>query len=165
MARRHAAIKRTIVPDPVYHSTLVTKFINCLMVDGKKSIAEKILYEALEIVDEKSIKAGTGESGQRRGYLLLKKAIENVSPLVEVRSRRVGGATYQIPVEVAPARQLALAMRWLIESARKRKEKGMIVRLANELSDALAKKGGAYDTMERVIKMARANQAFAHYRW
>ncbi len=155
MRRRRAPI-REVSPDPVYNSKLVSKFINYLMYDGKKSVAAKILYGALEIIEKKS-----GEKGIDVFY----KAIENVKPLMEVKSRRVGGATYQVPVEVRPIRQQALAFRWIIAFARKRSERVMKDRLANELIDAANERGGAFKKKEDTYKMAEANKAFAHYRW
>ncbi len=155
MRRRRAPI-REVLPDPVYKSKVVTKFINKLMLDGKKSIAEKILYKALERIESKS-----GE----KGIDVFNKAIENVKPVMEVKSRRVGGATYQVPVEVRPVRQQSLAIRWIVDAARKRNERTMIERLSNELMDAAAEKGAAFKKKEDTYKMAEANKAFAHYRW
>ncbi len=155
MRRRRAPV-REVLPDPVYKSKVVTKFINKLMLDGKKSIAEKILYKALERIESKS-----GE----KGIDVFNKAIENVKPVMEVKSRRVGGATYQVPVEVRPVRQQSLAIRWIVEAARKRNERTMIERLSNELMDAAAEKGAAFKKKEDTYKMAEANKAFAHYRW
>ncbi|MEF3191981.1 MAG: 30S ribosomal protein S7 [Campylobacterales bacterium] len=154
--RRRKAPVRHVLPDPIYGNTTITKFVNKLMWDGKKSVAEKIVYGALAKVEAKS-----GE----KAIDIFEKAIENVKPLVEVRSRRVGGATYQVPVEVRPFRQQALAIRWLIEAARKRNERGMIDRLANELLDAANQRGSAFKKREDVHRMAEANKAFAHYRW
>lgn len=156
MARRRVAKKREVLPDPVYGEVVVTKFINSLMYDGKKSVAEKIFYDAMEI-----IKAKSGEEG----ITVFKKAIENVKPLLEVKSRRVGGANYQVPVEVRADRKQALAIRWIISAARNRKEKGMTERLAAELLDAYANKGAAVKKREDTHKMAEANKAFAHFRW
>ncbi|NPA27714.1 MAG: 30S ribosomal protein S7 [Epsilonproteobacteria bacterium] len=155
MRRRRAPV-REVLPDPIYKSKVVTKFINKLMLDGKKSIAEKILYKALERIESKS-----GE----KGIEVFNKAIENVKPVMEVKSRRVGGATYQVPVEVRPVRQQSLAIRWIIDAARKRSERTMIERLSNELMDAAAEKGAAFKKKEDTYKMAEANKAFAHYRW
>jgi len=176
MARRRVATKREILPDPKYHSELLAKFINRLMQNGKKSIAEKIVYGALEKVTLKnkdskdSEVSGEGESGASgkggKGALdIFKLALDNVGPLVEVRSRRVGGSTYQIPVEVRPARRQALAMRWLIAAAKKRSEKSTPARLGAELWEASQGRGGAMKTREEAHKMADANKAFAHYRW
>jgi small subunit ribosomal protein S7 len=156
MPRRRVAAKRETLPDPKYGSGLLAKFINMVMVDGKKSVAEKILYGALDQVVEK-------RSGEALD--LLENALENVRPLVEVKSRRVGGATYQVPVEVRPNRRNSLAMRWLIEASRKRSEKSMAMRLAGELLDASENKGAAVKKKEDTHRMAEANKAFSHYRW
>ena len=154
--RRRRAPQRPVLPDPVYNSKVVTKFINKLMLDGKKSIAQKIMYKALERIESKS-----GE----KGIEVFEKAIENVKPVMEVKSRRVGGATYQVPVEVRPVRQQSLAIRWIVDAARKRNERTMIERLSNELMDAATEKGAAFKKKEDTYKMAEANKAFAHYRW
>ena len=156
MSRRSRAPKREILPDPKYGSVDLAKFMNIVMKDGKKSVAEKILYGALDIIEEK--KKGDGME-------VLTQALENVSPSVEVKSRRVGGATYQVPVEVRPVRQKALAMRWLTEAARKRGEKSMRQKLAGELMDAAESRGAAVKKREDTHRMAEANKAFAHYRW
>ncbi|GAA7483005.1 30S ribosomal protein S7 [Helicobacter pylori] len=142
--------------DPVYGNKVVTKFINKMMFDGKKSVAEKIIYKAFNKIEEKS-----GE----KGIEVFEKALERVRPLVEVRSRRVGGATYQVPVEVRASRQQSLSIRWILEATRKRSERMMVDRLANELMDAASDKGTAFKKKEDVHKMAEANKAFAHYRW
>ncbi|GAA8562366.1 30S ribosomal protein S7 [Helicobacter pylori] len=142
--------------DPVYGNKVVTKFINKMMYDGKKSVAEKIIYKAFNKIEEKS-----GE----KGIEVFEKALERVRPLVEVRSRRVGGATYQVPVEVRASRQQSLSIRWILEATRKRNERMMADRLANELMDAASDKGAAFKKKEDVHKMAEANKAFAHYRW
>ncbi|GAA8652418.1 30S ribosomal protein S7 [Helicobacter pylori] len=142
--------------DPVYGNKVVTKFINKMMFDGKKSVAEKIIYKAFNRIEEKS-----GE----KGIEVFEKALERVRPLVEVRSRRVGGATYQVPVEVRASRQQSLSIRWILEATRKRNERMMVDRLANELMDAASDKGAAFKKKEDVHKMAEANKAFAHYRW
>ncbi|GAA9669941.1 30S ribosomal protein S7 [Helicobacter pylori] len=142
--------------DPVYGNKVVTKFINKMMYDGKKSVAEKIIYKAFNKIEEKS-----GE----KGIEVFEKALERVRPLVEVRSRRVGGATYQVPVEVRASRQQSLSIRWILEATRKRNERMMVDRLANELIDAASDKGAAFKKKEDVHKMAEANKAFAHYRW
>ncbi|BAO97208.1 30S ribosomal protein S7 [Helicobacter pylori] len=142
--------------DPVYGNKVVTKFINKMMFDGKKSVAEKIIYKAFNKIEEKS-----GE----KGIEVFEKALERVRPLVEVRSRRVGGATYQVPVEVRASRQQSLSIRWILEATRKRNERMMVDRLANELMDAANDKGAAFKKKEDVHKMAEANKAFAHYRW
>ncbi len=157
MARRRVAAKREILPDPKYGDQLLAKFINMVMVDGKKSAAEKILYGALDLVIERR----SGDSPLD----VMGEALDNVRPSVEVKSRRVGGATYQVPVEVRPNRRNTLAMRWLIEAARKRSEKSMVQRLAGELLDAAESKGTAYKKKEDTHRMAEANKAFAHYRW
>ncbi len=156
MARRRVAKVREILPDPVYGEVRVTKFINSLMYDGKKSVAEKIFYSAIDVVSEK-----TGENGVE----VFLKALDNVKPILEVKSRRVGGATYQVPMEVRPKRREALSVRWLINSARARKERTMIERLASEIMDAAANKGNAIKKREDTHKMAEANKAFAHFRW
>lgn len=154
--RRRKAPVRPIMPDPVYGSKILTKFINKVMYDGKKSIAEKIIYSAIDLMSSR---------GEKSGIDIFNEAIENVKPVIEVRSRRVGGATYQVPVEVRPVRQLSLAIRWLIDSARKRNERTMAERLANELMDAASSKGSAFKKKEDTYRMAEANKAFAHYRW
>jgi len=154
--RRRRAPQRPVLPDPVYGSKVITKFINAIMLDGKKSIAQKIMYGALERIESK-----TGE----KGIEVFNKAMENVRPVMEVKSRRVGGATYQVPVEVRPVRQQSLAIRWLVDAARKRNERTMVERLANELMDAATEKGAAFKKKEDTYKMAEANKAFAHYRW
>jgi small subunit ribosomal protein S7 len=170
MARRKSARKRTILPDPLFGSELLAKFVNIVMSNGKKSVAEKIVYGSLEKVAA-SGRAGKEDSirtseGLRKSALdLFDKALHAVRPVVEVRSRRVGGATYQIPVEVQLQRGTALAMRWLVENAGKRGEKSMALRLAGEILDAIAGKGGAVKKRETVHSMAKANQAFAHFRW
>jgi small subunit ribosomal protein S7 len=157
MPRRREVPKREILPDPVYNSQLVTKFVNVMMRDGKKSVAERILYDALEIIAER---AEDGDSVK-----IFKKAVENVKPSVEVKSRRVGGSTYQVPIEVRPGRRLALAMRWIIQFSAGRGEKTMRQRLANELMEAAEGRGGAVKKREDTHRMAEANKAFAHYRW
>ncbi len=154
--RRRKAPVREVLGDPVYGNKVVTKFINKMMFDGKKSVAEKIIYKAFNKIEEKS-----GE----KGIEVFEKALERVRPLVEVRSRRVGGATYQVPVEVRASRQQSLSIRWILEATRKRNEKMMVDRLANELMDAASDKGAAFKKKEDVHKMAEANKAFAHYRW
>ncbi len=155
MRRREAPV-REVLGDPVYGNKVVTKFINKMMYDGKKSVAEKIIYKAFNKIEEKS-----GE----KGIEVFEKALERVRPLVEVRSRRVGGATYQVPVEVRASRQQSLSIRWILEATRKRNERMMVDRLANELMDAASDKGAAFKKKEDVHKMAEANKAFAHYRW
>jgi len=156
MPRRREVPKREILPDPIYNSQLVTKFINVVMRDGKRSVAEKILYQALETIRERT---------EDDPMKVFKKAVENVKPAVEVKSRRVGGSTYQVPVEVKHNRKLALSMRWLIQMAKGRGEKTMRLRLANELMDAADGRGGAVKKKEDTHRMADANKAFAHYRW
>lgn len=157
MPRRSVKINTPqVVPDPVYKSRLVSKFVNHMMLDGKKSTAQQIFYAALETV---------GEKGGDEPLKLFKKAIDNVRPSVEVKSRRVGGSTYQVPVEVYPKRKTSLALRWLVEAARKRGEKTMDARLAAEVLDAAAGRGAAVKKREDIHRMAEANKAFAHYRW
>ena len=156
MPRRRVAAKREILPDPKFGSLVLAKFVNMVMVDGKKSVAERIMYGALDMAQEKK-----GVDPME----LLEGALENVRPMVEVKSRRVGGATYQVPVEVRPLRRNALAMRWLIDAARKRSEKSMAARLAGELMDAAEQKGSAVKKKEDTHRMAEANKAFSHYRW
>jgi small subunit ribosomal protein S7 len=159
MSRRAAAPSRTILPDPKFHSDMLAKFMNVVMQDGKKSAAEQILYGAIDRITEKTGKQG-GEAID-----LLSVALDNVKPAVEVKSRRVGGATYQVPVEVRSSRRQTLAMRWVIEAARARTEKSMAFRIAHELMDAAENRGGAVRKREDTHRMADANRAFAHYRW
>lgn len=156
MSRRRVAAKREIISDPKFGSQLLAKFMNMIMLDGKKSVAEKIIYNALDVLNEKA----EGEPLE-----VLEKALGNVSPAVEVKSRRVGGATYQVPVEVRQSRRMALAMRWLIDAARKRSERTMAGRLAGELLDAAENRGSACKKREDTHRMAEANKAFSHYRW
>ena len=156
MARRRAAEKRAIIPDPKFGSVVVTKFMNVAMLDGKKSVAERILNDAFEEIHNKLGKPGIE---------VFEEALNNVKPLLEVRSRRVGGATYQVPVEVRPERAQALAMRWILIMARKRGEKTMSQKLAGELLDAYNNRGASIKKREDTHKMAEANKAFAHYRW
>jgi small subunit ribosomal protein S7 len=156
MSRRHAAEKRLVLPDAKFGDQVLTKFMNNLMIDGKKSVAESIVYNALDRV-EKRIKRSPIE--------VFREALDNIKPSVEVRSRRVGGATYQVPVDVRPERREALAIRWLIAAARKRNENTMEERLAGELSDAVQNRGSAVKKREDTHKMADANKAFSHYRW
>ncbi len=156
MPRRRVAAKREIIPDPKFGSARLAKFINHVMESGKKSTAERIVYGALDIVAEKS---------KEEPIEMFEKALENIQPMVEVKSRRVGGATYQVPVEVRPSRRNALAMRWLVDSARSRNEKSMTQRLAGELMDAAEKRGGAARKKDEVHRMAEANKAFSHYRF
>jgi len=154
--RRRKAPVREIMADPIYNSKVITKFVNTVMQDGKKSTAEKIMYGAIANLDAR---------GEASGIELFEKAIENVKPLLEVRSRRVGGATYQVPVEVRPIRRQTLALRWLVEYARKRNERTMVERLANELFEAANERGTSFKKKEDIHRMAEANKAFAHYRW
>jgi small subunit ribosomal protein S7 len=156
MPRKGHIAKRTVEPDPVYSSDLVTKFINSMMWQGKKSTAEGIFYDALGRLQQK---------GGDEPLKLFKKAVENCKPLLEVKTRRVGGANYQVPVEVNPDRRTSLAIRWLITYARSRAEKGMVDKLSNELLDAANNRGAAIKKKEDVHRMAEANKAFAHYRW
>ena len=157
MSRRRKADKRDIIPDPKFNDRVLSRFINIVMYGGKKSIAEKIVYEALEIASAK-LKS-------KNSLDLFKTALNNVKPGIEVRSRRVGGATYQVPVEVRNERALALAIRWIVDASRKRSEKSMTHRLAQELIDANENKGASIKKREDTHKMAEANRAFAHYRW
>jgi len=157
MPRRRVPQRQEILPDPKYGSVLLAKFISMVMVDGKKSIAERILYGALDRVAERS--------GGQEPVAMLEKALDHVRPVVEVKSRRVGGATYQVPVEVRPVRRNSLAMRWIIDAARKRSEKSMDQRLAGELLDAADSRGSAVKKKEDTHRMAEANKAFSHYRW
>ncbi len=156
MSRKKSNFKRDVLPDPKFGSVLISKYINMVMKSGKKSVAERIVYGAMDKMVEK-------ESGE--AVELTQQALEKVKPMVEVKSRRVGGATYQVPVEVRPQRQMALAMRWLIDAARKRGEADMPSKLAGEMLDALHDRGAAMKRREEVHKMAEANRAFAHYRW
>ncbi len=156
MPRRREVPKREVIPDPKYGDKVVAKFVCKLMLDGKRSVAEKILYGAFDIIEEKT---------KEDPLQLFKKAVEGVRPNVEVKSRRVGGATYQVPVEVRPERRSALSMRWLIGYARDRSERTMRERLAAELMDAASERGGAFKRKEEMHRMADANRAFAHYRW
>ena len=156
MSRRHRAEKRDVLPDAKFKDEVVSKFMSCLMYDGKRSTAELIVYGAFDRIESK-----TGQ----QPVTVFHEALNNVRPMVEVRSRRVGGATYQVPVEVRPARRQTLAMRWVIEAARKRSEKSMAHRLAHELLDAAENRGTAVKKKEDVHRMAEANKAFSHYRW
>ena len=155
MSRKGSPGTRSVLPDPKHGSEMVARFINMVMKSGKKSVAEKIVYGAMDVIGEKSNSA----------LDLVGKALDNVAPLVEVKSRRVGGATYQVPVEVRASRRAALAMRWLIDAARKRSENTMPRKLAGELLDASENRGGAVKKREETHRMAEANKAFAHYRW
>ena len=154
--RRRKAPVREIMADPIYNSKVITKFVNTVMQDGKKSTAEKIMYGAIANLDAR---------GEEKGIDLFEKAVENVKPLLEVRSRRVGGATYQVPVEVRPVRRQTLALRWLVEYARKRNERTMVERLANELFEAANERGSSFKKKEDMHRMAEANKAFAHYKF
>lgn len=156
MSRRRIIGQRKILPDPKYSSELLAKFINILMFNGKKSIAENIVYTALEQLSFKI---------HKKELEIFEEALDNVKPIIEVKSRRVGGSTYQVPIEVRPSRRNTLAMRWIVMAARKRTDKSMSIRLKNEFSDALENKGLAVKKREEVHKMAEANKAFAHYRW
>ena len=159
MSRRSQAPRRAVLPDPKYGNHMLAKFINMVMLSGKKSVAEKIVYGALDRIAERS-----GQD-EERALELLSQALDNIKPSVEVKSRRVGGATYQVPVEVRTTRRETLAMRWAIDAARKRSEKTMALRLAHELLDAADNRGSAVKKREDTHRMAEANKAFAHYRW
>ncbi len=178
MPRRREVPKREILPDPKHHSELLAKFINVLMVSGKKSTAEKIIYGALDVLQDKLRKSkksddAEGSDGSESGgkgsaatvLQFFEQALDNVRPTVEVRSRRVGGATYQVPIEVRLDRSIALGMRWIVQCARSRGEKGMMLRLAGELVDAAQNKGASVKKREEMHRMAKANQPFAHFRW
>ncbi len=156
MPRRREVPKRKTLPDPRYGDPLVSKFMNCLMYDGKKAIAEKIVYGSFEVIQDRT---------REDPVQVFRKAIENVKPMVEVKSRRVGGSTYQVPVEVRPERRTALSMRWIIQHARKRSGRSMREKLANELIEASHNRGGAVKKKDDVHRMAEANKAFSHYRW
>ncbi|MFM9975445.1 MAG: 30S ribosomal protein S7 [Beijerinckiaceae bacterium] len=156
MSRRHSAEKREIIPDPKFHDVIVTKFMNSVMYEGKKSVAETIVYGAFDIIEQKT---------KQSPIEIFKSALENVAPAIEVRSRRVGGATYQVPVEVRNERRQALAIRWIITAARGRNDKTMVDRLSSELMDAANNRGNAVKKREDTHRMAEANRAFAHYRW
>lgn len=161
MARRNSAETREVIGDPIYGDKVVTKFINCLMLDGKKRVAEKIFYGALELIE----KRGADQFGAETSLGVFALALENAKPSVEVRSRRVGGSNYQVPVEVRQERKQALSIRWLIDSARKRSGKSMVERLAYELMDAAQRRGATIKKREDIHKMSEANKAFAHFRW
>jgi small subunit ribosomal protein S7 len=156
MPRKGEVRRREVLPDPKFHDRMVTKFMNTIMAEGKKSLAERTFYGALDLIQQRT---------KEEPLSVFKKALDNVKPLVEVRSRRVGGATYQVPVEVRPARRISLGMRWLVSHARARPEKSMIERLAGELNDAANNRGSAIKKREDTHRMAEANKAFAHYRW
>ena len=157
MSRRRKSIQREILPDPRYKNIVLAKFVRALMVDGKKNTAEKLIYSSFDVIEKKE--------NEKKPIEIFKSAIDNVQPQIETRSRRVGGATYQVPVEVSPRRKQALAIRWIIDAARKRNENTMIDRLAGELLDAAVKRGASIKKNEDTRKMAEANRAFAHYRW
>ncbi len=157
MSRKHSNFTRDILPDPKFGSPVIARFINMVMVSGKKSVAERIVYGAMDVMEERNKSATPVE--------LIEQALENVSPMVEVKSRRVGGATYQVPVEVRPKRRQALAMRWIIDAARNRHESNMPQRLAGELLEAVEQRGSAVKKREDTHRMAEANKAFSHYRW
>lgn len=176
MSRRKAAVKRSILPDPLFNSELIAKFINCVMKRGKKSVAESIVYGALQkLIEREDDEGGSGRkpasnirtnaAARESALRSFEKALDNVKPAVEVKSRRVGGSTYQVPVEIRPDRRVALGMRWLVDYASQRGEKTMGIRLAGEITDAAHNRGGAVKKRDDVHKMAKANQAFAHYRW
>jgi len=156
MSRRHRAEKREVFPDPKFGDQVVSKFMSCVMLDGKKSVAEGIVYGAMDIIEERVKQDPIG---------VFHEALENVEPAIEVRSRRVGGATYQVPIEVRDERRQALAIRWLIDAARKRSENTMVERLSGELLDASNNRGSAVKKREDTHRMAEANKAFSHYRW
>jgi small subunit ribosomal protein S7 len=156
MARRRAAEKREVLPDAKYGDPVLTKFMNAVMLDGKKSVAERIVYGAMDKMQARAA---------RDPVEMFHAALDNVKPTLEVRSRRVGGATYQVPIEVRPSRRLTLAIRWIIDVARKRAEKSMVDRLAAELMDAANGRGAAFKKREDTLRMAEANRAFSHYRW
>jgi|SRR5690625_73152 len=156
MPRRRVVARREVLPDPKFGNLTIAKFMNHLMVSGKKSLAERIVYGALELVEQRQ---------KKEPVEVFDAALENISPMVEVKSRRVGGATYQVPVEVRPSRRQALAMRWLVEAARKRGEKSMVHRLAGEIADAAEGRGAAVRKREDIHRMAEANKAFSHYRF
>lgn len=156
MPRKGYVAKREVLPDPMYNSKIVTKLINAVMLDGKKTVAQKIVYDAFNIVKEK-----TG----KEPLVAFEEAMNNIMPVLEVKARRVGGATYQVPIEIRADRRQALGLRWLVRYARERNEKTMADRLANEMMDAINSMGGAFKKKEDTHKMAEANRAFAHYRW
>lgn len=156
MSRRKGSYKREVIPDPVFKDVVIAKFVNKMMYDGKKSTAQNLLYGALEEIKGKA---------PEEPMVVFKKAIENVKPSIEVRSRRVGGATYQVPVDVRPSRRLALAMKWIVENARSRGEKDFSRRLAGEILDAFNNRGNAIKKKDDVHRMAEANKAFSHYNW
>jgi small subunit ribosomal protein S7 len=156
MSRRRRAERRELLPDPVYNSTLVEQFVNCMMWDGKKNTAQRLFYTSMQLLEQR---------GGDEALKLFKKAVENCKPLLEVKTRRVGGANYQVPIEVPQNRRTSLAIRWILTYSRGRSEKGMSEKLANELNDAANSRGGAIKKKDEVHRMAEANKAFAHYRW
>lgn len=156
MARRRDSVKREILPDPQYNSKLVAQFVNVMMRSGKKSISQRILYDSFDIIEQKS---------SEDGLVVFRQAINNAKPLLEIRSRRVGGATYQVPVDVRPERRTTLSIRWLIQAARARNDKTMAERVAGEIIDAFNNQGGAMRRKDEQARMAEANRAFAHFRW
>lgn len=156
MARRRDSIKREVLPDPKYNSELVAQFVNVMMRSGKKSVSQRILYDSFEIIEQRS---------NEEGLVVFRQAINNAKPLLEIRSRRVGGATYQVPVDVRPTRRTTLAIRWLIQAARSRNDKTMAERVAGEIIDAFNNQGGAMRRKDEQARMAEANRAFAHFRW
>ena len=157
MSRRKGNYKREVAPDPIYNDVLLAKFVNKVMLDGKKSVAQALVYNSFEQIKEKVT--------EEEPLAVFKKAVENIKPQLEVRSRRVGGATYQVPVDVRPSRRVTLALRWLTDNSRKRGEKDMATRIANELVDAYNNRGNAFKKKEDVHRMAEANRAFSHYNW
>ena len=156
MARRRDSIKREVLPDPKYNSELVAQFVNVMMRSGKKSVSQRILYDSFELIEQRS---------NEEGLVVFRQAINNAKPLLEIRSRRVGGATYQVPVDVRPTRRTTLAIRWLIQAARSRNDKTMAERVAGEIIDAFNNQGGAMRRKDEQARMAEANRAFAHFRW
>ena len=155
--RRKRAVVRQVLPDPIYNNKIISKFINAIMLDGKKSLAERIMYDAISLAGSRS--------KEEKGIDVFNEAINNVRPIIELKSRRVGGSTYQVPIEVRAQRQESLAIRWLVDASRKRNERTMKERLAGELLDASTSKGSAFKKKEDIYKMAEANKAFSHYRW
>jgi small subunit ribosomal protein S7 len=156
MPRKGPAVRREIQPDPVYQNVLVTQLINKVLLDGKKTLAERTVYKALEVISERT---------SNDPVITLKKAVDNVRPMLEVKSRRVGGANYQVPIEVPARRARTLAVRWIVTFARQRREREMVERLAAEILDAINQQGGAFKRKDDMYRMAQANKAFAHYRW
>ena len=168
MAKKFTASGQQLKPDPVYNSKLVSKFINCLMTGGKKSVAQKVFYDAMDIIRRSSLVARDSSDGAQapsNELEVFESAVSNVKPLLEVRSKRIGGASYQVPMQVKPKRQQSLAFRWIIQSARSKKGSPFCQRLASELMDAYNARGGAMTTRENIHRMAEANKAFAHFAW